>query len=193
MSKFLPFDIVIKGGRVMDPETEFDEVSNVGIVDGKIVRITKDNISGKDEIDATGLVVCPGFIEGHVHGTDQFSLKAALRDGLTTAMDFEAGIRDVANWYAAQEGRQQLNYGHVANAAYARMAVLDGPDIAALGQDTGALFNKVLPACGKRAQEEGRPMGWNATVPDKLQMEQILMLLDEDLRQGALGVGVPVG
>jgi len=108
-------------------------------------------------------------------------------------MDFEAGIRDVSNWYASQEGRQQVNYGHVCCAAFARVAVLDGTDIAALGHDTGSLFNKVLPATAARAKEEGRPMGWNATLPDKLQMTQIMSIIDDELRQGALGVGVPVG
>jgi len=46
---------VILGGRVMDPETKFDKVSNVGIKDGKIVKITTDNIKGKDMIDATNI------------------------------------------------------------------------------------------------------------------------------------------
>jgi len=36
-------------------------------------------------------------------------------------------------------------------------------------------------------------MGWNATIPDKLQMTQIMTIIDDELRQGALGVGVPVG
>lgn len=124
---------------------------------------------------------------------EQFTLKAALRDGLTTAMDFEAGIWHTAAWYAKHEGKVQCNYGHVALSAMGRVAVLDGPDIAALGFDMCTLFNQVLPACAKRAEEENRPMGWNAAQPDKLQLTQILTLLDNELRQGALGVGIPVG
>jgi len=46
------YDLVILNGRVMDPETEFDAVSNVGVKGGKIVKITKDEISGKETIDA---------------------------------------------------------------------------------------------------------------------------------------------
>jgi len=45
----------------------------VGISNGKIVTITEKNISGKETIQANGLVVCPGFIEGHFHGTDTVS------------------------------------------------------------------------------------------------------------------------
>lgn len=41
------YDVVINNGRVIDPETNFDGVRNVGIIDGKIVIITKDAIKGK--------------------------------------------------------------------------------------------------------------------------------------------------
>jgi len=70
---FLPYDIVILGGWVMDPETNFEGVCNVGISNGKIVTITEKSLSGKETIQANGLVVCPGFIEGHVHGMDVVS------------------------------------------------------------------------------------------------------------------------
>jgi N-acyl-D-aspartate/D-glutamate deacylase len=71
---FLHYDVVVNGGRVMDPETDFDEVRNVGISDGKIAIITEKSIFGKETIEAKGLVVCPGFIEGHVHSTDPVSV-----------------------------------------------------------------------------------------------------------------------
>jgi N-acyl-D-glutamate deacylase len=82
------FDVVINNGRVMDPETNFYGVRNVGIKDNQIVVITEDAINGKETIDASGHVVAPGFIEGHQHATDPFSRKVNLRDGLTTGMDF---------------------------------------------------------------------------------------------------------
>ena len=91
------YDVVINNGRVMDPETNFDGVRNVGIKDGKIVVITEEAITGKETINAKGHVVAPGFIEGHQHATDPFSRKVNLRDGLTTQMDFEAGAGDIAN------------------------------------------------------------------------------------------------
>jgi len=55
------YDVVILNGRVIDPETMFDDVANVGIKDGKIVIITKSQIKGKETIDATGHVVAPWF------------------------------------------------------------------------------------------------------------------------------------
>ncbi len=187
------YDVVINNGRVMDPETNFDGVRNVGVKDGRIVVITEDAISGKETIDASGHVVAPGFIEGHQHATDQFSRKVNLRDGLTTQMDFEAGAGDIAKWYADAEGKTQSNYGMVVLALIARVSVLDGPEIAAVGNDMGGLFAHTVKAAAVKAQKEGRKPGWSSTLPNKEQMTRIMSYVDEGLRQGALGVGVPVG
>jgi len=62
------YDLVISGGRVMDPESKLDAVRNVGIRDGKIASISTASLSGKTTIDAKGLVVAPGFIDLHEHG-----------------------------------------------------------------------------------------------------------------------------
>jgi len=187
------YDVVINNGRVMDPETNFDGVRNVGVKDGRIVVITEDAISGKETIDASGHVVAPGFIEGHQHATDPFSRKVNLRDGLTTQMDFEAGAGDIAKWYADAEGKTQSNYGMVVLATLARVSVLDGPEIAAVGNDMGGLFSHTVGAAAAKAQKEGRKPGWSSTLPNKEQMTKIMSYVDEGLRQGALGVGVPVG
>ena len=56
------FDLVILNGRVIDPETRYDALANVGVKDGRIAAITKDKIIGQETIDATGHVVAPGFI-----------------------------------------------------------------------------------------------------------------------------------
>ena len=77
------YDVVILNGRVMDPETNLDAVRNVGIRGGEIARITSDSISGSKTIDASGLVVAPGFIDMHDHNTAApFGQKLALRDGV---------------------------------------------------------------------------------------------------------------
>ena len=92
------YDLVIKNGRVMDPETMFDSVANVGIKDGRIAVITKNEITGKETIDATGHVVAPGFIDGHQHCVDPYIYRLMVRDGRTTIMDLEmeaSGIRHV--------------------------------------------------------------------------------------------------
>ena len=57
------YDVVILNGRVMDPETGFDGIRNVGVRDGRIVMITEESISGHESIDASSHVVAPGFID----------------------------------------------------------------------------------------------------------------------------------
>lgn len=65
--------MIIKGGRVIDPASERDEVLDIKIEDGKIVEIAKDieASSGNEEIiDARGKIVVPGLIDVHVHFRD---------------------------------------------------------------------------------------------------------------------------
>jgi len=90
------YDVVILNGRVMDPETQFDAVRNVGIRDGRIATITDATIEGRQSIDAGGLVVAPGFIDLEQHGLGPWGIKVNLRDGVTTQMDFEIGAANIA-------------------------------------------------------------------------------------------------
>ena len=187
------FDLVIIGGRVVDPESDLDDIRNVGITNGRISAVTEDRLEGFETIDAKGLVVAPGFIDGHCHGTDAFSRKVALRDGLTTMMDFEGGFRDAEKFYGDSAGKTQNNYGAVVCAAYARLMVLDGPDVAEKGNDTGGMLGVCVNAAVAKALKENRQVGWSNVIPNKEQLTEILSIVDEGLRQGACGVGVPVG
>ena len=92
------FDIVIKNGRVMDPETGFNAVANVGINNGFVTEITDQEIDGKRVIDATGHVVAPGFIDFHSHAQSEYGHKLYARDGVTTPMDLEVGAYPVAGF-----------------------------------------------------------------------------------------------
>jgi len=64
------YDLVLAGGRVIDPGTALDAIRNVGVTGGKIARISAEPLSGKRELNARGLVVAPGFIDLHQHGQD---------------------------------------------------------------------------------------------------------------------------
>ena len=69
MIKAQTYNIVIKGGHVIDPKNNIDEVMDIAVKDGKIALIAK-NIDAKDGIqvvDASGLYVTPGLIDIHVH------------------------------------------------------------------------------------------------------------------------------
>ncbi len=180
------YDLVINNGRVMDPETMYDDIANVGIKDGRIAVITKNKISGKETIDAKGLVVAPGFIDTHYHAVDEFATKMALRDGVTTGMDLEAGAFNVKKWYdnKAKTG-WQVNYGTVTGLSFVRMSVHD-PEAGV--RDAVVDFSNQGPFTAAAASDG--TVGWSLTKSSIEQMNQILGIMDEDLRQGALGIGV---
>ncbi len=84
-------DVVISGGRVMDPESGLDAVRNVGIRDGKIAEISEKTLQGKQIIDAHGLLVAPGFIDLHEHGQEPRNYEFQAHDGVTTSLELEVG------------------------------------------------------------------------------------------------------
>ncbi|WP_448212344.1 amidohydrolase family protein [Colwellia sp. MEBiC06753] len=177
------YDLVINNGRVMDPETGFDKVVNVGITDGTIVKITAEKLTGKKTVDATGHVVAPGFIDGHVHYIDSpFGVKLGLRDGLTTPLDLEVGLVDTNKWYAAKKGKSQANYGATASLLGARIAVFD-PDYASVD---GAVTNDFFSGF-----DFGTDYIKKLATPEEI--EKILNQIEMNLKQGALGVGTTVG
>ena len=75
------FDVVLEGGRVMDPETGLDAVRNVGIRGGTIAQVSTEPLSGRRVIHAAGLVVAPGFIDLHQHGQELASQRVRLSTG----------------------------------------------------------------------------------------------------------------
>ena len=81
------YDLVILNGRVMDPETMYDDIANVGIKKGRIAVITKDKVQGKKTIDATGHVVAPGFIDIHAHGQNIGDYRMQAMQGVTTKLE----------------------------------------------------------------------------------------------------------
>ena len=86
--------ILIKGGRVIDPSQGIDKIADVSIEDGKILGIDGGiDLEHAEVIDATGMIVCPGFIDLHTHlrepgfeykETIETGTAAAARGGFTT-------------------------------------------------------------------------------------------------------------
>ncbi len=76
------FDIVLVGGRVIDPETKLDGIRNVGILYNRIAQISSQPLKGKKMVNVSGLVVAPGFIDLHVHGRSNVEQEYQLHEGI---------------------------------------------------------------------------------------------------------------
>lgn len=121
------YDLVLKNGRVMDPDSGLDAVMNVGISGGSVQALSEKAVRGKEELDVSGLVVAPGFIDMHSHGQDDENYRIQAQDGVTTALELEVGTADVDAWYASRQGRSLINYGASAGHIPTRMKVLRDP------------------------------------------------------------------
>ena len=84
------YDLVVKGGRVIDPASRVDRVADVGIEGGRI-RAIESSIAASDAaevLDARGRIVAPGWIDIHVHvGAPDLTPAMLLRDGVTSMVD----------------------------------------------------------------------------------------------------------
>jgi cytosine/adenosine deaminase-related metal-dependent hydrolase len=172
------YDLVLRRGRVLDPESGLDMVCDVAVSRGRIAAIGSVAATAAVELDVTGHVVTAGFVDVHSHVTDIAGMRLRALDGVTTTFELEAGVTPVEPAYrqAAAEGRP-LNYGFAASWALARMEAVGG---VALDAGLGTFMaNIATPA-------------WQgpATPP---QISLILDRLAADLAAGALGIGMLVG
>jgi len=164
------YEVVIRGGRVLDPETGLDAVRDVGISQGRIVQISETPLNGRRVIDARGLVVAPGFIDLHQHGQDVESQRLKAFDGVTTALELEIGAPDVGSFLQQHEHRSLINYGSSASHVAARAAAFKNelpPDV-------------ILPKSG--------PATNDPASPDQLRAVEVR--LEHEISAGALGVGM---
>jgi dihydroorotase-like cyclic amidohydrolase len=79
-------DLVLQGGRVIDPETGFDAIANVGVSGAEIVAISTKPLVASNIIDVSGKVVAPGFIDLHTHSPTELGQYYQAFDGVTTAL-----------------------------------------------------------------------------------------------------------
>jgi N-acyl-D-aspartate/D-glutamate deacylase len=159
------YDLVLSGGRVIDPESGLDAVRHVAIAGDRIAAVCETlppAAAAVDTLDVSGCVVAPGFIDLHCHAQSPTSMRLQACDGVTTALELEAGATSLERSYreAAEYGRP-INYGFSASWAAAREAALDGADWT-------------------------MPGGPDDTL-------RVLELLERDLELGALGIGILAG
>ena len=161
-----PYDLVLRGGRVIDPESGLDGIRDIAITGKKIAAISPQRLNGKSEIDAAGLVVAPGFIDLHSHGQTPENYRFKALDGVTTALELEIGVYPVSEWYAARAGKSLVHYGASSGHVPARMAVM---------KDTGVLLPRDSAMNGSASEDE---------------QKAILSAVEKGLDEGALGMGL---
>jgi len=166
------YDLVLEGGRVMDPETGLDAVRNVGLSGGRIARVSTEKLTGTRVLDVRGLVVAPGFIDLHQHAQDAASGRLKAFDGVTSGLEMEIGAPDVAAFLERKRGRSLINYGTTANHPAARAAAFGAPikDPVLIPPSSAATNDPATPA----------------------QIERMVARLRTELDAGALGLGMGI-
>lgn len=182
------YDIVLTGGRVIDPETKLDAVKNVGITGNRIAQISSEPLNGKENINVKGLVVAPGFIDLHVHGRSNVEQEFQLHDGITTALELEWGIEHIDKWYASRKGKALINYGASVCWPFERFRSLDKykADINKLEQETikGVATLRTLINTISSSYTDLLSEG---------EMNKVLENIQASLHAGGIGIGVPIG
>ena len=172
-----PFDIVLKGGRVVDPETGLDGIRNIGVRGDRIAAVSAEPMLGRRVIEVRGLVVAPGFIDLHQHQQDAQTYRLKALDGVTTALELEMGVPDLGRFLDVRRGQTLINYGATASHEAARVAAWGLP----------------MPpsTAGPEAAIPDPPEGpVTSEAASAARVDQILSFLRAELDAGALGVGV---
>jgi N-acyl-D-glutamate deacylase len=175
------YDIVLASGRVIDPETKLDAVRNVGIKDGRVAAVSPEELKGQIVVDAAGLIVAPGFIDWHAHGQNTLADRVQAFDGVTTALELEAGMLPIGRWYDLQaRSKRVVNYGASSSWGIARMVTLEGLPLPA-EPSAAVLFANF------------RLKKWPNDIATPEQVATIVTLIDQGLKEGGLGIGVVPG
>jgi len=169
------YDLVLAGGRVLDPESGLDATRNVGVTSGRITAVTTELPAARETLDVRGLVVAPGFIDLHAHGQDSESYRYYAHDGVTTALELEIGTYPVAPWYTAREGRALINYGVTVGHPGARRALV--------------LHDQSL-AGAAAVSDTTRSWTYGTLAPADL--PRLDTLIEEGIADGALGIGLGI-
>ncbi len=174
----LTADLILRGGRVIDPESGFDAVADVAVAGDRVIAIGNALAPAPAELDATGHVVTAGFIDLHSHVNGIAGLRLQAMDGVTTALELEAGVTPVGAAYqqAGTEGRP-VNFGFATSCALARMEAVAGVRL------DGRLDTFLANIAGAAWQQQA----------SAAQVGSMLSRLEADLADGALGIGILVG
>lgn len=172
------YDLLVKNGKVIDGTGSEGYFSDVAIENGKIIKIGKDIDGGKRVIDASGLVVTPGFIDSHSHSDKNLLTYPEqiekVEQGITTSVAGMCGSSIYPNAKENPGGDSFLD-------KYETMGeLLSRADSIAQGSNT-AIF------VGHRNLRSS-VMGMENREPTEEEMNEMKALLRDGLENGAIGI-----
>ncbi|MYL04856.1 MAG: hypothetical protein F4011_11835, partial [Acidimicrobiaceae bacterium] len=133
------FDLAIVGGRVIDPASGFDFVASIGVTGSTVAAIVAGPdaapLQAFETIDATGLVVSPGFIDILSYSPNGYGEWFKLADGVTANLGMHGLDGRADGWFAAHpDGSSPIHFGGAYDNAFVRQTYgLDPYDTAAPG------------------------------------------------------------
>ena len=168
------YDVVIQYGRVINPANQIDAILNIAIQGDTIAAISADKLQGKQVIDATNLVVAPGFIDLHSHTPTPLGQYFQLKDGVTTALDLEAGAFPQSGYGQFLKRGAHIHHGASVGYFAIRIKVMEGKDEAYIFSHKGAIHPEI--AFTQKATTE--------------QIAAMRQLLHQGLDEGGIGIGL---
>jgi len=177
------WDLVLCGGRVIDPESGTDAVLNVAVCGDKVVAVglpsQVDPACAAASEDCRGLVVCPGFIDLHSHGQTNHNAMLQAFDGVTTQLELELGTWPVDSFLAEREAEGAvLNFGSSVGHIPTRVAALTGAAVP---------FSITDPCCMLETKQTDQPA--HRQRADDASRSRLVDMLGEGLEQGGIGIG----
>lgn len=171
--------LLLRGGRVIDPASGLDSVANVRAEGGTVTGISAADMTADEVIDCRGLVVCPGFVDLHVHAHDQFTQRLMVCGGVTTGLELELGSVDVGEFCRRLGGASYLNFG--ASAGYGYLRTL---------RQTGIRYSKLAPetTAGEHREVE-RYAKMQITEED---VSAVHDAVREQIESGGIGIGLGI-
>ena len=161
------FDLVLKGGRVIDPAQERDEIADVAFADGRVAAVGAALGPAREERDVAGRIVVPGLIDLHTHvywGGTSLGVDAdayAKPSGITTVVDAgSAGPGNIAGFRRHVIERAEVRIRPFLHIAFPGIFGLSKYFHVGESGDLRLLNRAGLRGCGARARgSRGRHQG----------------------------------
>jgi len=181
--------LLIRGGSVIDGTGAPRRTADMLIDDDRVVDIGQLKVADATVVDATGLVVAPGFVDVHNHSdgwllktgqqaaktTQGFTTELLMSDGISYAPVSDETVREWMYYLKTLDGLEQSDYcGWQSIADF--MSLLDGR----VAQNVVAQ----IPYANVRSLA----MGWRNAVPDDTQLRHMQIEVHEAMQAGATGV-----